>query len=166
MMAGSYLDAESERDAAAAQTDSSAEKSAETAESATRIAERLVASGVPRARSEALRQALVSTPGALAAIRQEVAPAKPPTHASPAAHAMWMFVADLFAGAVPVIPFALLPLREARIASLAVTTALLLALGMGRGLVAGRNILRTTIETLSIAAAAAAAGVAIGRLIV
>jgi VIT1/CCC1 family predicted Fe2+/Mn2+ transporter len=46
-----------------------------------------------------------------------------------------------------------------------VTTLLLLALGIGRGLVAGRNVLRTTIETLAIAAAAAAAGVVIGRLI-
>ena len=52
-----------------------------------------------------------------------------------------------------------------RLASLGVTTALLLALGIGRGLVAGRNIMRTTIETLLVAAAAAAAGVAIGRMI-
>lgn len=165
MMAGSYLDAESERDAALAQATRPPEQAEETAASVARIAERLAASGVSPADSEALRQALVSTPGAMAAIRQEIVPPKSPTHASPAAHATWMFVADLFAGAVPVIPFALLPLRDARLASLAVTTALLLALGIGRGLVAGRNILRTTLETLLVAAAAAAAGVAIGRMI-
>ncbi|MEZ5890448.1 MAG: VIT1/CCC1 transporter family protein [Xanthobacteraceae bacterium] len=165
MMAGSYLDAESERDAALAQATPPPEKAEETAASVARIAERLAASGVSHADSETLRQALVSTPGAMAAIRQEIAPPKSPAHASPAAHATWMFVADLFAGAVPVIPFALLPLRDARLASLAVTTALLLALGIGRGLVAGRNILRTTLETLLVAAAAAAAGVAIGRMI-
>jgi VIT1/CCC1 family predicted Fe2+/Mn2+ transporter len=164
MMAGSYLDAESERDAARAQATCPPEKTEETAASAARIAKRLAATGVSRTDSEALRQALV-TPGAMAAIRQEIAPPKPPTHASPAAHATWMFVADLFAGAVPVVPFALLPLREARLASLGVTTALLLALGIGRGLVAGSNIMRTTIETLLVAAAAAAAGVAIGRMI-
>jgi VIT1/CCC1 family predicted Fe2+/Mn2+ transporter len=165
MMAGSYLDAESERDAALADATRAPEKAEETAASVARIAERLAASGVSQTDSETLRQALVSTPGAMVAIRQEIAPPKSPTHASPVAHATWMFVADLFAGAVPVIPFALLPLREARLASLVVTTALLLALGIGRGLVAGRNILRTTIETLLIAAAAAAAGVAIGRMI-
>ena len=81
------------------------------------------------------------------------------------AHALWMFVSDLFAVAVPVVPFALLPFEEARIVSVVVTTTLLLALGVGRGLVAGRNVLRTTLETVFVAAAAAAAGVGIGQLI-
>ena len=81
------------------------------------------------------------------------------------AHALWMFVSDLFAGAVPVVPFALLPFEEARIVSVVVTTALLLALGVGRGLVAGRNVLRTTLETVFVASAAAAAGVGIGQLV-
>lgn len=166
MMAGSYLDAESERDAALSRVpQTAAEKAEENAARATRIAGRLAASGAPQAQSEALREILLSTPGALDAVREEIAPPGPATYASPVAHALWMFVADLFAGAVPVIPFALLPLREARLTSLAVTTVLLLALGIGRGLVAGRNILRTTIETLMVAAAAAAAGVAIGRMI-
>ncbi len=44
-------------------------------------------------------------------------------------------------------------------------TALLLVLGVGRGLVAGRNVLRTTLDTVFVAAAAAAAGVGIGRLV-
>lgn len=166
MMAGSYLDAESERDAALARaTQSAATEADETVKSAARIAERLAQSGVSQAHAENLRKALVSTPGAMNAIRQEIAPANSAAYGSPSAHALWMFVADLFAGAVPVIPFAFLPLAEARIASLIVTTALLLALGIGRGLVAGRNILRTTLETLIVAAAAAAAGVAIGRMI-
>jgi VIT1/CCC1 family predicted Fe2+/Mn2+ transporter len=76
-----------------------------------------------------------------------------------------MFVSDLFAGAVPVAP-ALLPFEDARVVSVVVTTALLLALGVGRGLVAGRNVLRTTLETVFVAAAAAAAGVGIDRLVV
>ena len=53
---------------------------------------------------------------------------------SPAAHALWMFATDLFAGAVPVLPFAFLPIAEARWVSIAITAVLLVALGIGRGL--------------------------------
>lgn len=166
MMAGAYLDAESERDEALARTtQSGAAEPEKVAANAVLIADRLVAGGVPQADAQTLQRILARTPGAIAALRQETSPAVPVRHASPAAHAFWMFVADLFAGAVPVMPFALLPLPQARIASLVVTTALLLILGVGRGLVAGRNIVRTTIETIVVAAAAAAAGVAIGRVI-
>jgi hypothetical protein len=45
------------------------------------------------------------------------------------------------------------------------TTALLLLLGLGRGLVGKRNVLPTMLETLLIAAAAAGAGLLIGQLI-
>jgi VIT1/CCC1 family predicted Fe2+/Mn2+ transporter len=166
MMAGTYLDAESERDAALARARrSAAQKAEEAAETAARVAARLAASGVPNSQADQLRQAIATVPGAVDAIRGEIVPEDPAAKASPAVHATWMFVADLFAGAVPVLPFAVLPLADARIASLVVTTVLLLALGIGRGLVAGRNVLRTTFETLVVAAAAAAAGVAIGRAI-
>lgn len=158
MMAGAYLDAKTEADAACPQPAAAAEASAG------RIAARLVATGVPPAQAEALRRALATTPGALAAIRAEVAPATPPA-ASPVSHAAWMFAADLFAGAVPVLPFAFLPLEQARIVSVVVTSVLLIALGIGRGLVGQRGIARATAETLLVAAAAAAAGVAIGRLV-
>jgi VIT1/CCC1 family predicted Fe2+/Mn2+ transporter len=166
MMAGTYLDAESERDAAAALARrSGAQRAEEAAATAARIGGSLAAAGVPAAEVARLTQAVTTIPGAVDAMRAAVAPDDPAAKAGPAAHALWMFAADLFAGAVPVLPFAFLPLAEARIASLVVTTILLLALGIGRGLVAGRNVLRTTIETLAIAAAAAAAGVAIGRAI-
>jgi VIT1/CCC1 family predicted Fe2+/Mn2+ transporter len=165
MMAGAYLDAKTQADAARARAATPvALRDAEDAAAATRIAARLSAAGAPLPQVEALRRALSTTPGALAAIRAEVAPAGA-TGASPASHAAWMFVADLFAGAVPVLPFALLPLEQARIASVAVTTVLLVALGIGRGLVGQRGIARATAETLLVAAAAAAAGVAIGRLV-
>ncbi|OYZ89306.1 MAG: hypothetical protein B7Y01_03990, partial [Xanthobacter sp. 17-67-6] len=85
--------------------------------------------------------------------------------ASPAAHAFWMFVSDLFAGFTPVIPFALLPMEQARIVSLAVTALLLLALGIGRGLVAKRPVARTAFETLSVATCAALAGIAMGHFL-
>ncbi|MFO1089936.1 MAG: VIT1/CCC1 transporter family protein [Hyphomicrobiales bacterium] len=166
MMAGSYLDAESERDAARVRAaEPAAQKELEAATLAARVAGALHAAGVPAAKVNMLKAALVSTPGAVQALRRELGPQADGTTASPTAHALWMFVADLFAGAVPVIPFALLPTEEARFASLIVTTVLLVALGVGRGLVAGRNLVRTTFETLLVAASAAAAGVLMGRWI-
>jgi VIT1/CCC1 family predicted Fe2+/Mn2+ transporter len=76
-----------------------------------------------------------------------------------------MFIADLFAASVPVLPFAFLSLAQARIVSVGVTTALLLLLGLGRGLVGKRNVALTMLETLLIAAAAAGAGLLIGQVI-
>jgi VIT1/CCC1 family predicted Fe2+/Mn2+ transporter len=166
MMAGSYLDAATQQDQARAlprQTE--AQQGAEDAALAQRVAGRLEAAGVSTDQVAAFRGAIASTPGAFSAIRAEITPQNPMAEASPMAHALWMFVSNLFAGAVPVLPFALLPFQEARILSVLVTTALLLALGVGRGLVAGRNVLRTTLETVFVAAAAAAAGVGIGRLV-
>jgi len=166
MMAGSYLDAATQQDQARAlarQTE--AQREAEDAALAQRVAGRLEAAGVSTDQVAAFRGAIASTPGAFSAIRAEITPQNPMAEASPMAHALWMFVSNLFAGAVPVLPFALLPFQEARILSVLVTTALLLALGVGRGLVAGRNVLRTTLETVFVAAAAAAAGVGIGRLV-
>jgi VIT1/CCC1 family predicted Fe2+/Mn2+ transporter len=165
MMAGSYLDAKSEADAAAAQAARSPQSVKVDDEAlASRITDRLLAAGGASAGTDALRRVLAS-PGAVAALRDELSPASPRAAASPAAHALWMFASDLFAGAVPVIPFALLPLSEARIVCLAVTVVLLIALGVGRGLVAGRNVVRTTVETLFVAASAAIAGIGIGWLV-
>ena len=77
----------------------------------------------------------------------------------------WMFISDLFAAFVPVIPFAFLPLESARIVSLIITATLLLLLGVGRGLIGHRNVVLTALETLGIAAAAALAGFLIGKLV-
>ena len=76
-----------------------------------------------------------------------------------------MFISDLFAASVPVIPFAYLPLGTARIVSLIVTAILLLLLGVGRGIVGHRNVVLTALETLGIATAAAVAGFLIGKLV-
>ena len=65
----------------------------------------------------------------------------------------------------PVLPFAFLPLEVARVVSIVATTLLLIALGIGRARVAHAGYLATTLQTLAIAAAAAAAGVVIGRLV-
>jgi len=82
---------------------------------------------------------------------------------NPVVHALWMFVSDLFAASIPVIPFALFPLDTARMVSLVLTTTLLFLLGIGRGLIAHTNLVLTVLETLAVAAIAAAAGVLIGK---
>lgn len=87
------------------------------------------------------------------------------TSENPYTHAAWMFVSDLYAAFTPVVPFALLAIGQARIISLMVTAILLILVGIGRGLISHRNIALTAIETLAIAAAAAVAGVVIGKLI-
>ena len=76
-----------------------------------------------------------------------------------------MFITDLFAASVPVIPFALLSLATARIVSLLVTFVLLVLLGIGRSRVGNRRLLPTVAQTVGIAAAAALAGVGVGKLI-
>ena len=76
-----------------------------------------------------------------------------------------MFVADLLAASIPVIPFALLPLATARTVSLLLTTGLLVLLGIGRSLIVHTNLWLTVVETLVIAGVAAAAGVLIGMLV-
>ena len=87
------------------------------------------------------------------------------TRQNPYVQSAWMFVTDLFAAAVPVIPFALFALATARIVSLAVTLVLLFILGIGRARVGHRRILPTVAQTVGIAAAAAVAGLAVGKLI-
>jgi len=72
---------------------------------------------------------------------------------------------DLFAAAVPVIPFALFALATARIVSLTVTLVLLVILGIGWARVGHRQVLATVAQTVGIAAAAAAAGLVVGTLI-
>ena len=76
-----------------------------------------------------------------------------------------MFAADLFAAFVPVLPFAFLPLASARTLSVVVTTALLLVLGVGRGIIGEKNVVVTALQTLAIAATAGGAGLLIGSLI-
>jgi vacuolar iron transporter family protein len=87
------------------------------------------------------------------------------TRQNPFVQSAWMFLTDLFAAAVPVIPFAFLTLATARIVSLAVTFLLLVLLGIGRSMIGHRRVLPTVIETIGIAAVAAGAGIAVGKLI-
>ena len=82
---------------------------------------------------------------------------------NPIVHALWMFLSDLFAAAVPVIPFALWPIETARTVSLVLTSGLLVLLGIGRARIAHTHLALTVFETLVVAGIAAVAGVLIGK---
>ena len=83
----------------------------------------------------------------------------------PLAQSLWMLLADFLAAAIPIVPFALMPVPQGRIVSATVTLLLLIALGIGRARIGGRGVLRTVAETVSIGVTAAIAGVAIGTAI-
>ena len=85
-----------------------------------------------------------------------------PSDAGTVAHASWMFVADLFAGLVPVIPFLFLPVEAARWWAIGVTVVLMVLLGIGRAKVGHTPLVSTVLSTLAIAAAAGIVGVLIG----
>lgn len=162
MMAGSYLDAESVRDARRARQSGPVDAMRAHAETEA-ITTALARNGMSEQDTAQVAQALARAPRAAAGLRAQLAEAD--DGASPSAHAFWMFVSDLFAGFTPVLPFAFLPMESARVVCLALTAVLLLALGVGRGLIAKRPIVRATLETFAIAATAAAAGVAVGHFL-
>jgi vacuolar iron transporter family protein len=168
MMAGTYLDVQSVRDRATALRAAARRSIAADPDGHRRRAEaRLVGQGFTAEEAATVGAALARNPDAMldfvSAYELEIGSAP---RESPAVHAAWMFVADIFAAAIPVIPFAFLPLEQARVVSLVMTTILLIGLGVGRARVAHTGYLATTLQTLAIAATAAAAGVAIGRLVI
>lgn len=167
MMAGSYLDVSSRRSIAQAKI--AAEKSEikqHPQEEGKEAAKWLRAAGFGDPEIQTILGVLRQHPDTM--LRFQVAEELHPGGAAsenPYAHAGWMFLADLVAAFTPVIPFAFLSFSSARIASVVVTTLLLLIVGLGRGIVSHRNVVWTALETLGIAAAAAVAGVLIGKLI-
>jgi VIT1/CCC1 family predicted Fe2+/Mn2+ transporter len=168
MMAGTYLDVTSVRDRSAAlRAEARRRIGRDSAPDARRAQERLRRAGFSDAEAGAIAAALERHPDALlefvAAFELRLGSE---ARESPWAHAAWMFVADLVAAATPVLPFALLGMDAARAASLVMTTLLLLVLGMGRARITHRKVVATTIQTLTIAAVAAVAGIVIGRLVV
>ena len=160
MMAGAYLDAETARDQARQHAD--ALRSDVVADDAMR--RELVANGVAGEAVDELNALGARHPQLARALRLAYDAGDAAAQASPLAHATWMFVADIMAALVPVIPFALLPMSEARYVSLAATSAVLVVLGVGRAKIGKRRVLSTTLQTLGIAAAAGLAGVVVGSL--
>ena len=167
MMAGTYLDVQSTRDRAIAlRADAARAIAADPEAHRRRIEDRLRAEGFTQAEAATFGAALTRNQEAMlefvASIELGIGSAP---RESPGVHAAWMFVAVLFSASTPVLPFAFLPLEVARVVSIVATTLLLIALGIGRARVAHAGYLATTLQTLAIAAAAAAAGVVIGRLV-
>jgi VIT1/CCC1 family predicted Fe2+/Mn2+ transporter len=167
MMAGTYLDVQSTRDRAIALRARAADAiAADPGGHRRRIEERLRAGGFTGAEAAVTGEALARNPDAMleyvAAVEMGIGAA--PSE-SPREHALWMFVADIIAAATPVIPFAIFPLEVARVVSIVMTTLLLVGLGIGRAKVGHTPVGRTVAQTLGIAAAAAVAGVVIGRLV-
>jgi VIT1/CCC1 family predicted Fe2+/Mn2+ transporter len=165
MMAGAYLDVETTRDALAAKK--ALAKSDLTLQSgaiAASLPSRLAAAGLTQEQSAALTGAVQRDPAALCGLylALEATPDDPP---GPWEQASWMLLADFAAAAVPIVPFVVLPIPQARVVSGAVTLLLLIGLGIGRARIAKRNTLRTVLETVSIGVAAALAGIGIGVLV-
>jgi vacuolar iron transporter family protein len=165
MMAGSYLDVETTRDEIIAnrallQSDLARNPAALEAS----LSSRLAKAGLTQAQSTALAGAVSDDRTALSGLLLALQGAAE-VPLNPWEQALWMLVADFLAAAIPILPFVLLPIPQARIISGLVTTALLVLLGLGRAHIAKRNKLRTVAETVSIGVVAALAGVAIGTLI-
>lgn len=155
MMAGAYLDAETTRDKTNA---------TRLAAGNSDLSSRLVTAGLTPLQSKALSAAAQSDSNAADGLLLVLEGASK-ERVNPFEQALWMLIADFFAAAVPILPFVLLPIDQARIVSGVVTVALLVALGVGRAKLGRRSIIRTLTETVSLGIGAAAAGVGIGVLI-
>jgi VIT1/CCC1 family predicted Fe2+/Mn2+ transporter len=167
MMAGTYLDAQSERHRADALIEVARGRITVDPDAyADRVTHRLLASGFSDEEVALVARAFARNPETLLdhVVAFEIGIVRR-AGASAWTHALWMFVADLLAAAVPVVPFALFDIETARIVSLVVTGALMAILGVARGMIGHVNVWWTAAQTMAIAGAAALAGVVIGRLV-
>ncbi len=160
MMAGAYLDIETTRDKARV----SRLSVPSAAEAATSLPPRLAKAGLSAQQANALTGVVKNNSDALGGLWLALDGAAD-TQSNPVEQALWMLFADFLAASVPIVPFVLLPVAQARIVSAAVTILLLIGLGVGRARVAERDPVRTVFETVSIGVAAALAGVGISVMI-
>jgi vacuolar iron transporter family protein len=162
MMAGTYLDVETNRDQARVFA-SRIQSDRQTDDLLESVTQRLHAVGLARDQAAIAGNFLSAQPAILKGFAAAfTVPADANVSQGPLVQSLWMLVADFFAAAIPILPFAFLPVPEGRVVSAAVTTLLLIGLGIGRARIGDRDIVRTVIETVSIGVAAALAGVAIG----
>jgi vacuolar iron transporter family protein len=168
MMAGVFLDLESEQDAARVEAQDRESEICRDPECAVnKLIGDLRSTGLSPACLDALHADLRKDPLLVARFEdavagEEVAPAqKIPIYV----HACWMGIADFIAAMTPVIPFAFLPFEQAKIACIAGTAVLLFLLGLGRARLGKRPAFRTVLETMAIATAAGIAGVIFGLLL-
>jgi len=168
MMAGLYLDLESESDEARVEAEQrEKEIRRDPAGAVNTLIGVLQGTGLSTKSLDAIRDDMQADPVAIRRIETAISCEEEPQarKISPVVHAIWMGIADFVAGITPVIPFALLPFAEARVVCIAGTATLLILLGIGRARIGNRPVVRTVLETIAIATAAAIAGVMIGWLI-
>ncbi len=166
MMGGAYLVAETNRDeTAASNARLDADLAGDPAAMVATVSQRLQTAGMLPGLSAALigavRQDHDACKGLLVALQAQEAEVT----VNPREQALWMLLADFLSAAIPILPFVLLPIPQARVVSAVITVSLLVALGVGRARIGGRGVARTVTETVSIGITAALAGVGIGMLI-
>jgi VIT1/CCC1 family predicted Fe2+/Mn2+ transporter len=167
MMAGTYLDVQSTK--AKAQSEIEHERQEvqqKPQEEEKEAAERLRQANFNEQEVNRIMSALRNNPDAL--LKFEIAyelQIGSAAKENPIVQSIWMFLADLIAASVPVIPFAFFALPTARIVSLVITGILVLILGIARAAITKSKVWSTVLETLLIAGAAGAAGVLIGSII-
>jgi VIT1/CCC1 family predicted Fe2+/Mn2+ transporter len=165
MMAGSYLDAETSRDeTAAVNARLEVDLARAPAALSTELSNRLGAAGMQPALSAALLGAVQANHDASRGLLMALQAPAAGSNLNPREQALWMLLADFLSAAIPIVPFMLLPVPQARTVSASVTITLLVALGIGRARIGGRGMARTVAETVTIGITAALAGVAIGML--
>jgi len=167
MMAGTYLDVQTSNDQAeVAVAEERSRYQADPEKADQDVRRRLVSAGFSDSEAETVSGIIGKHPETRLKITAAVdLGASEQARQNPYVQSAWMFITDLIAAAVPVIPFALFALPIARIVSLVVTFVLLVFLGIGRAKVGHRRLLPTIAQTVGIAAAAAVAGVLVGKLI-
>lgn len=168
MMAGVFLDLESERDEARVEA---REREAEIRQNPQEAVDKLVTdlkgTGLSEAALSAIREDMSRNPLAIQKFEDAVAGEEETAaqKTSPVIHACWMGIADFVAAMTPVVPFIFLPLEQAKIVFIIGTAILLILLGIGRAILGERPMFRTILETCAIAAAAAIAGALVGLLV-
>src|ERR1700691_4652752 len=122
MMAGTYLDAETSEDQVKLLGSRiTAELQKDSAAVVGQITQRLQAAGLAHEQTAVASSFLSSQPAVLKALA--VALADPATGSMDSAlvRSLWMLIADFLAAAIPILPFAFLPVPEGRIVSATIT---------------------------------------------
>ncbi|SFK29984.1 VIT1/CCC1 transporter family protein [Methylocapsa palsarum] len=166
MMAGTYLDVETSLDEARTfNALLAAEIKQDPHAVVGRIADRMHSVGMNDVETADIVAFVRSEPALLRGVAAAMTSPAATAVQSPLAHALWMLVADFLSAAIPIVPFALTPVHNARWISSGITLALLISLGVGRARIGRKPVGRTVIETVLIGVSAALAGVAIGLII-
>lgn len=83
----------------------------------------------------------------------------------PKGHAVIMGIAYMAGGSVPVLPYLFLPVEPATVVSIISTVVVLFGLGYWKGIVAGINKIKSGLEMMLVASAAAGLGFIIGTVV-